>query len=217
MWSDSYWILDLLGGLQQLGWTRTAWTPTAWLEPELELVSRTDVVGLFLDPELELIYSSRTDVVGLVSDPGPSWRTPTAWLDSDCLDSNSLAGTGTGTGESDRCGRTLLGSGTGTDVLESDRCGRTRIGSGTFLADSNSLAGLGPMFGSDSMWYRIPGLIDSSRTLADSYWTLDLLGGLQQLGWTRTAWLDSDCLAGPGTVKLEIRKVFWEPVESGFP
>ena len=143
MWSDSYWILDLLGGLQQLGWTRTAWTPTAWLEPELELVSRTDVVGLFLDPELELIYSSRTDVVGLVSDPGPSWRTPTAWLDSDCLDSNSLAGTGTGTGESDRCGRTLLGSGTGTDILESDRCGRTRIGSGTFLADSNSLAGLG--------------------------------------------------------------------------
>ena len=69
------------------------------------------MVGLFSGPELELIYSSRTDVVGLVSDPGPSWRTPTAWLDSDCLDSNCLAGTGTGTGESDRCGRTLLGSG----------------------------------------------------------------------------------------------------------
>ena len=79
MWSDSYRIRDLLGGLQQLGWTRTAWTPTAWLEPELELVSRTDVVGLFLDPELELIYSSRTDVVGLVC------LDPTAGLEPDLL------------------------------------------------------------------------------------------------------------------------------------
>ena len=69
MWSDSYWIRDLLGGLRQLGWTRTAWTPTAWLEPEQELVSRTDVVGLFL-ADSDCLAGLR--LLG--------W-TPTAWLD----------------------------------------------------------------------------------------------------------------------------------------
>ena len=84
------------------------------------------------------MFPSRIDVIGLVADPGPSllgwnrdllcWtgtRTSTAWLDSNCL---------AGTGESDRCDRTLLGSGTGTYVSESDRCDRTRSGSGTFSA-----------------------------------------------------------------------------------
>ena len=31
------------------------------------------------------------------------------------------------------------------------------------------------------------------------------------LGWNLTAWLGT----GTGTVKIEIRKVLWEPVESG--
>ena len=91
-------------GPRLLGWILGG-TSTAWLDLDSlagpELVSRIDVIGLFLDPELELMCSSRTDVVGLVLDPGPSWQdlqllgwTPTAWLDSDSL-------AGTGTGESD--------------------------------------------------------------------------------------------------------------------
>ena len=70
-------------------------TSTAWLDLDSlagpVLVSRIDVIGLFLDPELELMFSSRTDVVGLVLDPGPrllGWilgGTSTAWLDLDSL------------------------------------------------------------------------------------------------------------------------------------
>ena len=47
-------------------------------------MSRIDVIGLFLDPEQELMFQSRIDVIGLFLDPGPrqlGW-TPTAWLDS---------------------------------------------------------------------------------------------------------------------------------------
>ena len=110
------------------------WSDSSWIRTGTDILEWTDVVGLLSDPELA----------------GLAW-TPTAWLEL-----------GTGTGESDRCGRTLLGSGTGTDRLESDRCGRTRIGPWTFLADSNSLAGL------------------------------HCLAGLGLLGWTPTAWLDPE-------------------------
>ena len=53
------------------------WTSTAWQESGTELVSRIDVIGLFLDPEQELMFQSLIDVIGLLVDPGPS----TAWLD----------------------------------------------------------------------------------------------------------------------------------------
>ena len=65
--------------------TSTAWLDSAaWLESGTELVSRIDVIGLFLDPEQELMFQSRIDVIGLLVDPGPrqlGW-TPTAWLES---------------------------------------------------------------------------------------------------------------------------------------
>ena len=100
--------------------TSTAWLdsfclagpPSAWQESGTELVSRIDVIGLFLDPEQELMFQSRIDVIGLLVDPGPRQL---GW-NSDCL-----AGLWNGTGESDRCDRTLLGSGTGTYISESDR------------------------------------------------------------------------------------------------
>ena len=47
-------------------------------------MSRIDVIGLFLDPEQELMFQSRIDVIGLLVDPGPrqlGW-TSTAWLES---------------------------------------------------------------------------------------------------------------------------------------
>ena len=104
-------------------------------------------------------------------DPGPSllgWnrnllcltgtRTLTAWLDFDCL-----AGIWNGTGESDRCDRTLLGSGTGTYVSESDRCDRTLTGSRTSTAWT-STAWL------ESAWL-------------DSAWL--------ESAWLDSAWLDS--------------------------
>ena len=83
----------MIGLLVDPGPRQLGWTPTAWLESGTELVSRIDVIGLFLDPEQELMFQSRIDVIGLLVDPGPrqlGW-TPTAWLDSAWLDS----GTGT--------------------------------------------------------------------------------------------------------------------------
>ena len=54
-----------------------------WTLTGTGLVSRIDVIGLFVDPEQELMFQSRIDVIGLLVDPGPrqlGW-TPTAWLD----------------------------------------------------------------------------------------------------------------------------------------
>ena len=85
------------------------------------------MIGLFLDPEQELMFQSRIDVIGLLVDPDPrllGWN-----QDLDCL-----ARIRNGTGESDRCDRTLLGSGTETYVSESDRCDRTLSGSRTSTA-----------------------------------------------------------------------------------
>ena len=42
-----------------------------WTLTGTGLVSRIDVIGLFVDPELELMFLSRIDVIGLVVDPGP--------------------------------------------------------------------------------------------------------------------------------------------------
>ena len=126
-----------------------------WTLTGTGLVSRIDVIGLFVDPELELMFLSLIDVIGLVVDPGPrllGWN----W-DLDCLAGpRQLGRNRNGTGESDRCDRTLRGSGTGTYVSESDRGDRTRSGSGTFSAwlepgpspldrnqDLDSLAGTG--------------------------------------------------------------------------
>ena len=59
------------------------------------LVSRIDVIGLFVDPERELMFPSRIDVIGLVADGSGTFS---AWLEPEpsLLDRNqdldSLAG-----------------------------------------------------------------------------------------------------------------------------
>ena len=173
------------------------------------------MIGLFLDPEQELIFQSRIECDRTLSGS----RTSTAWLESDCL-----AGLWNGTGESDRCDRTLLGSGTGTYVSESDRCDRTLSGSRTSTAWLDLLLGW-----TSSAWQEsgtelvsridVIGLFLNPEQELIFQSRIDVIGllvdpGPRQLGWTPTAWLESAWLdsagldsawldSGTGTEKLE--------------
>ena len=45
-------------------------------------MSQIDVIGLFLDPEQELMFQSRIEVIGLLLDPGPrqlGWTPLLGW------------------------------------------------------------------------------------------------------------------------------------------
>ena len=72
-------LIDVIGLVVDPG------TSSAWLEREPRLLGwnrngtgeSIDVIGLFVDPELELMFPSLIDVIGLVVDPGTS----SAWLE----------------------------------------------------------------------------------------------------------------------------------------
>ena len=74
MGSDSFGGIWNGRGLWNWNWN---WTLTG-----TGLVSRIDVIGLFVDPEQELMFQSRIEVIGLLLDPGPrqlGWTPLLGW------------------------------------------------------------------------------------------------------------------------------------------
>ena len=204
MGSDS--VGGIWNGLDSGNWN---WTLTG-----TGLVSRIDVIELFVDPEQELMFQSRIDVIGLLVDPGPrqlGW-TPTAWLES-------------GTELVSRIDVIGLFLDPEQELMFQSRIdvigllvdpGPRQLGwtptawleSGTELVSRIDVIGL---FLDPEQELMFQSLDRCDRTLSGSR--------------TSTAWLDSDCLAGIRLLgwnlepepeqKDRIRKVVWEPVGNG--
>ena len=188
---------DSFGGIWN-GRGRWNWN---WNLTGTGLVSLIDVIGLFLDPEQELMFQSRIDVIGLLVDPGPrqlGW-TPTAWLESGTELVSRIDVIGLFLDPEQELmfqSRTdVIGLLVGPGPRQLGWTPTAWLESGTELVSRIDVIGL---FLDPEQELMFQSRIDVIRLLVDP--------GPRQLGWTPTAWLDSDCLAGIRNRNRKVRR-----------